>query len=103
MTSTVAFGYLDYTYFYFTDAYLKSKNLKFAMVLNHQKMQMELWLAGRTREIQKKYWQLMKNTRWIHGAEEMPEYAVLEVVLENRIDFGDKEHMTQNIIGRARA
>lgn len=51
-------------------------------------------LAGRTREIQKKYWQLMKNTRWIHGAEEMPEYAVLEVVLENRIDFGAKEHMT---------
>ena len=36
-TSNIGFGYLDYTYFYFTNDYVKNKKLKFAMVLNHEK------------------------------------------------------------------
>lgn len=100
-TSNIAFGYLDYTYFYFTNDYLKNKNLKFAMVLNHKKMQMELWLAGRTIKVQEKYWQLMKDTKWNKGIDTMPKYSILEIILETQIDFRDKENMTQNIINRS--
>ena len=31
----------------------------------------------------------------------MPRYSVLEVVLENRIDFNEKERMTETIITSA--
>lgn len=31
----------------------------------------------------------------------MPKYSVLEVVLESRIDFKDKENMTRTIINRS--
>lgn len=54
-TSNIGFGYLDYTYFYFTNDYVKNKNLKFALVLNHEKMCFELWLCARTTDIQKQY------------------------------------------------
>ena len=99
-TSSVAFGYLDYTYFYFTNSYLKNNNLKFAIVLNHKKMRFELWLAGRTIK-QEKYWHLMKDTKWNKGVETMPKYSVLEVALETNIDFHNKEKMTRNIIERS--
>lgn len=99
--SNTGFGYLDYTYFYFTNDYVKSKNLKFALVLNHEKMQIELWLCARTTEIQKQYWNLLKDSRWNKNINEMPKYSVLEAVLENQIDFNDKENMTPNIIDRS--
>ncbi|WP_228410337.1 DUF7000 family protein [Erysipelothrix piscisicarius] len=47
-------GYLDYTYFYFDDGFLRSKGLKLGLILNHQEMKFELWLMGRTKLIQKK-------------------------------------------------
>lgn len=100
-TSSVAFGYLDYTYFYFTNDFLKNRNLKFAMVLNHKKLQVELWLAGRNIKAQEKYWHIMKDTSWNKGVERMPQYSILEVVLEPHIDFSDKEKMTHNIIERS--
>ena len=31
-------GYMDYTYFYFFDDYLRSKKLRFGLVLNHHNM-----------------------------------------------------------------
>ena len=99
--SSIGFGYLDYTYFYFINDYIKSKNLKFALVLNHEKMQFELWLCARTSEVQKQYWDLLKDSKWNENTEEMPKYSVLEAVLENQIDFNDKETMTKNIISRS--
>ena len=63
-TSNIGFGYLDYTYFYFINDYIKSKNLKFALILNHEKMQFELWLCARTADIQKKVWDLLKESKW---------------------------------------
>lgn len=100
-TSNIGFGYLDYTYFYFTNDDIKNKSLKFALVLNHEKMQFELWLCARTADVQKQYWNLLKNSKWNKNINEMPKYSVLEVVLENQIDFNDKENMTKNIINRS--
>jgi len=38
----VAQGYMDYTYFYFFDKFLRSKELRFGIVLNHNKLRVEL-------------------------------------------------------------
>ncbi len=100
-TSNISFGYLDYTYFYFTNDYVKNKNLKFALVLNHKKMQFELWLCARTADIRKQYWNLLKDSKWNKNIEAMPKYSILEVIIEIQIDFNAKEKMTSNIINNA--
>lgn len=100
-TSNIGFGYLDYTYFYFTNDDIKNKSLKFALVLNHEKMQFELWLCARTADVQKQYWNLLKDSKWNKNRNEMPKYSILEVVLENQIDFNTKENMTKNMINRS--
>ena len=37
----------------------------------------------------------------IRDRNKMPRYSVLEVVLENQIDFNNKKRMTENIITQA--
>lgn len=74
------------------------------MVLNHGEMQFELWLMGQNADVQKKYWEILKDSKWNSDRNEMPRYAVLEVLLENQIDFKevkDKKRMTENIITKA--
>lgn len=100
-TSNIGFGYLDYTYFYFVNDALKNKNLKFALVLNHEEMRFELWLCARTAAIQRQYWNLLKDSKWNQNVEEMPKYSVLEDILETKIDFNAKGEMTLNIIDHA--
>ena len=39
--SGILHGYLDVTYFYYTDDFLKSKKLKLSLVLNHIDMRLE--------------------------------------------------------------
>ena len=97
-TSNIGFGYLDYTYFYFKNDYVKNKSLKFALVLNHEKMQFELWLCARTVDVQKQYWNLLKDSEWNKKTNQMPKYSALEVVLDTQIDFHDKDNMTLSII-----
>lgn len=100
-TSNLAYGYLDYTYFYFSNPSLKSKKLKFGIVLNHQKMQFELWLLGQTVDIRREYWNIMKDTKWCHSMETMPQYSILEICLEDKIDFENKDQMTRSILDSA--
>lgn len=54
-------GYMDYTYFYFYDDFLKEHKLRFGLVLNHQKMRFELWLLGQNEKVQANYWTLLKD------------------------------------------
>lgn len=85
----VLHGYMDYTYFYYSNDFLKSKKLKFGLVLNHLEMRFEVWLLGNTIPVQKKYWNLLKNTKWNQNRKEMPEYSVLEAVLIESPNFDD--------------
>ena len=39
-----------------------------------------------------------KKSKWNSDRNKMPRYSVLEVVLENQIDFNNKKRMTENII-----
>lgn len=90
-------GYMDYTYFYYSNDFLKSKNLKFGLVLNHLEMRFEIWLLGNTIPIQKKYWELLKTTKWNQGNTEMPKYSISETILVEDPDFNDSSTLTELI------
>jgi len=95
--SGILHGYLDYTYFYYTNEFLKSKKLKLGLVLNHVEMRFEIWLLGNTIAVQKNYWSLLKESKWNKDKIEMPKYSVLEVIIENKPDFDELPLLSQNI------
>lgn len=94
-------GYLDFTYFSFFDAALRSRKLRFGIVLNHKNMRFELWLMGQNAAVQKEYWALLKTTRWNLHRDAMPQYSVLETVLVENPDFDDREALFSQIIAAA--
>ena len=79
-------GYMDFTYFPFYNEFLRSKKLRFGIVLNHKKMCFELWLMGQNEQIQLEYWDLLKSTKWNKNR---PQYSVLEAVLVASPNFDD--------------
>jgi hypothetical protein len=90
-------GYMDYTYFYYSNDFLKKRKLKLGLVLNHAKMQFEIWLLGQTIPIQEKYWQFFKATIWNEDRTTKPQYAILEAVLIENPDFSDLDSLTLQI------
>ncbi|WP_282042735.1 DUF7000 family protein [Winogradskyella flava] len=90
-------GYMDYTYFYYSNDFLKSKKLKLGLVLNHLEMRFEIWLLGNTIPTQKNHWELLKNTKWNKDKTEMPKYSILETTLVENPDFDNLEKLTKQI------
>ncbi len=90
-------GYMDYTYFYFSNDFLKKRKLRFGLVLNHPKMRFEIWLLGQNLEVQDKYWQILKATKWNKDRTTRPQYSVLEVILLENPDFNDLDKLTQQL------
>lgn len=88
-------GYMDYTYFAFFDDFLRERKLRFGVVLNHQKVRFELWLMGQNTDVQQKYWDILKSTKWNQHQPAKPQYSELEVVLADNPDFNDLKSLTQ--------
>jgi len=59
-------------------------------------MRFELWLLGNTKDSQEKYWNLLKNSKWITQAE-IPQYSIFEVILVDDPDFANLDLLTGNI------
>ena len=79
---------------------MRSQFLRFGVVLNHVEMRFELWLLGQNTKIQKKYWELLKDSKWNEHQTSMPKYSVLEVVLVEKPDFNNLDVLTQEIEGK---
>ena len=90
-------GYMDYTYFYYSNDFLKSKKLKFGLVLNHVEMRFEVWLLGNTLPVQKEYWELLRFAKWNKDRKEMPKYSIIEAVLVANPDFNNLNILTEQI------
>ena len=97
----VSRGYMDYSYFPFFNDYLRDKKLRFGIVLNHSEMRFELWLMGQNKEIQNRYWDLLKTSTWNQDRTTKPQYAELEIVLIDNPDFENIDTLTIDIINRA--
>jgi hypothetical protein len=89
-------GYIDVTYFYLQNAYLKKKKLKFAIVLNHQQVAFELWLLGQTKDVQIRYWEMLKDLDWVNE-NAMPKYSIAEIQLRVDPDFDNIERLSGSI------
>lgn len=74
--------------------------MKFGIVLYHPQVQIELWLVGRNSAVKTEYWEMLRNSKWNQGITEMSIYSVLEICLENNIDFSKKDDMTEVDLGK---
>lgn len=94
--ANVLHGYIDFTYFYLQNDYLKKHKLKLAIVLNHHHAHFELWLLGQTKDVQIAYWEKLKGTKWVNE-NTMPEWSIFESVMLANPDFDDLEKLSASI------
>lgn len=90
-------GYMDFTYFYYSNDFLKKRKLKFALVLNHLEMRFEIWLLGNTIQVQKAFWKQLRRSKWNKDKTEMPSYSALEAIIVSSPDFNDLESLQKEI------
>ncbi len=95
--SNIFQGYMDYTYFYYSNDFLKKRKLKLGLVLNHTEIRFEIWLLGQTAPIQEKYWQSFKTTKWNKDRATKPKYSILETVLIANPNFDDLDLLSQEL------
>ena len=96
-------GYMDMTYFPMVPEKLKNKGLKIAIVLVHDKLRFEAWLAGSNKTMQAKYWGIVKKQKW--DKYRVPEVikgqdSIIECDLVVNPDFSDMEKITKQIEDR---
>ena len=94
--ANVLHGYIDFTYFYLQNDYLKKHKLKLAIVLNHHQVHFELWLLGQTKDVQIGYWEKLKGAKWVNE-NTMPEWSIFEIVMLAKPDFDDPEKLSESI------
>jgi hypothetical protein len=96
----IYYGYMDMTYFSFFPKSFKDRNLKIAIVFNHEAFRFEVWLAGYNKQVQSKYWKRLKESAWkkypivptTKGVD-----SIVEHVLVDHPDFGDLDALTKQI------
>jgi hypothetical protein len=93
-------GYMDMTYFALFPVDLKKRKLKIAIVLIHDKLRFEIWLAGVNKQVQAQYWNILKTkdlkgyrlSRTLKGTD-----SIIEYELSGNPDFSDPEALTRQI------
>ena len=98
--SSLYHGYMDMTYFALFPEDLKKIRLKIAIVFIHDKLKFEIWLSGINKQIQLKFWNMLKskdinNYRLpltLQGVD-----SIIEYTLTDNPDFNDPETLTRQI------
>ena len=100
ISSSIYYGYMDMTYFSFFPKTFKRRNLKIAVVFIHDVFRFEVWLAGVNRDVQAKYWKLLKENNWNkHHISSNPRGVdyILDHILIDDPDFSDLDTLTKQI------
>ena len=74
--------------------------MKVAVVFLHDTFRFEVWLAGKNKQVQTKYWKLIKESDWnryhivstTKGAD-----SIVEYILVDNPDFSDLGTLTEQI------
>jgi hypothetical protein len=93
-------GYMDMTYFAIVPPSLKQRDLKLAIVFNFDAFRFEAWLAAANRQVQRKYWELVREGRWTGYRIVTPAKgidSIIECDLADDFDFGDLDCLTASI------
>lgn len=64
VASGIYYGYMDMTAFYLFPTSLKRRKLKISIVFVYETFQFEIWLSGANRDIQARYWDLLREKGW---------------------------------------
>jgi hypothetical protein len=100
VSGSIYYGYMDMTYFSFYPKSLGDRKLKIAIVFIHEACKFEVWLAGYNKQVQTKYWKLIKESDWNQYhllATPKGSDSILEYILVGNPGFGDLEGLTQQI------
>lgn len=73
------------------------KKLEHNVFRLYNKWLFEIWLFGQTKDIQKKYWDLLKTSKWNRDKTKIPKYSVLEAVIVENPDFNNLDLLSQEI------
>jgi hypothetical protein len=100
VSGSLYFGYMDMTYFSCFPESLKQRGLKIAIVFIHETCRFEIWLAGYNKQVQAKYWQIVKDSGWdqyrvvptVQGYD-----SIIESVAAADPDFSDLDALTAQI------
>ena len=100
VSSNIYYGYMDMTYFSFIPESLKRRKLRIAIVFIHETITFEVWLAGYNKNIQKQYWELIRESNWekyhvvptTKGVD-----SIIDHVLIDNPDFSDLDKLTEQI------
>lgn len=93
-------GTMDMTYFAIVPPFLKERGLKIAIVFNYDPFRFEAWLSGTNRQIQRKYWELIKDSQWSDYRVVTPAKGIDSIVeydLAEEFDFSDLGSLTTRI------
>ncbi|WP_281544483.1 hypothetical protein [Grimontia sp. SpTr1] len=94
--ANILHGYIDFTYFYLQNDFLKKRKLKLAIVLNHQEARFELWLLGQTKDVQINFWRKLQGVSWVNE-NLMPEWSIFEIVMLANPDFDNTMVLSDSI------
>jgi hypothetical protein len=100
VSGSIYYGTMDMTYFSFHPKSFEIRKLKIAIVFIHDTCRFEVWLAGFNKQIQSKYWKLIKESNWdkyhlvptTKGVD-----SIIEHILVGDPDFSDLEALTKQI------
>jgi hypothetical protein len=100
VSGSIYFGYMDMTYFSFFPESLKSKKLKVGIVFIHESCSFEAWLFGYNKNVQNRYWKLIKDSGWkkyqIPATTKGVDYIIDHVLIDDP-DFSDPVKLTKQI------
>ena len=99
-SGSIYFGYMDMTYFPLFPKSLKHRQLKIAIVFIHDTFRFEVWLVGKNKQIQTKYWKLFKESDW--NKYRIPPTtksvdSIVEYTLIDNPDFSDLDTISKHI------
>ena len=100
VSSSIYYGYMDMTYFSIIPKSIKRRKLKIAIVFVHDTFRFEVWLSGINRDVQTKYWKLLKESDWnkyhLAATNRGFDYVVDHILIEDP-DFTDLDCLTEQI------
>jgi hypothetical protein len=100
VSSSIHYGFMDYTYFYFFPKSLKRQKLKVVLLFIHDSFSFEVWLSGYNKAAQSKYLRLFKEGNW-NKYPLAPTIQGIDYITKNTLtddsDFSDLEALTEQI------
>ena len=100
VSGSIYYGYMDMTYFAFFPESLKRLKLKVGIVFIHETCRFEVWLFGYNKQVQSKYWNLIKESDW--NKYHIPKTtkgvdSIIDYILVENPDFSDLDTLTKQI------